>query len=90
MIIANVSCEPNPVDEAISGYNFYLDGVLQGNAPVPTFSIENISGGTHSFEVSAFNLLGEGPKSDPFTMLIPSGSPSKTVNVTVTVSVVIN
>ncbi len=90
MVIANVSCSANPAEEAITGYNFYLNGAIQGNSPIPSFTIENVPAGTNSFEVSAFNLLGEGPKSDPFILAVPAGGPSKTVNVQVTVSVTVS
>ena len=87
MVNVSISCDANPVDEQVTGYNFFQDGQLVGSVPSPSFSIQNVPVGPHAYSVSALNSLGEGPQSDPISIFVPSGAPSKCVNVVVNVSV---
>jgi hypothetical protein len=92
MVNVKVSWIASAPAELVIGYNVYQDGTKVNTDPITglEFVIPNISAGSHSYTVSAVNVLGEGPQSDPITITVPSGLPSKVVNVTVSVSVVVS
>lgn len=92
MVNVKVSWVAGLPAELVTGYNVYQDGTKVNTDPIPEleFAISNVSGGSHSYAVSAVNILGEGPQSDPISIAVPSGLPSKVVNVTVSVSVVVS
>jgi len=79
----------NSTDEQVSEYGIYTDGALTAKTTTPEYTMD-LAPGVHTVEVSAFNIWGEGPKSDPISL--PAGVPSKPmgVSVTVTVSVIVN
>lgn len=77
----------NPPGEQIAHYNVYqtVNGGMQtkiGETVDPTFSITDPAPGNYSFNVSATNLAGEGPQSDP---VAGPAIPSKPMGLAVTV-----
>jgi hypothetical protein len=61
---AQLNWPVNPPEEQVTGYNVYMDGAQVGNTQEPKFELE-ISPDAHAFAVSAVNVWGEGPQSDP-------------------------
>lgn len=92
MVNVKVAWQASPAVEAVVGYNVYQDGNKMNPTPVTgvEFTINNVSPGTHGYSAAPINILGEGPYSDPIVVVVPSGLPSKLVNVTVSVSLAVS
>ena len=52
--------------------------------------IDDIPAGTYKFEISAVNILGEGPKSDPVSVTVPAAAPDQVFGVTIAINVNVN
>jgi hypothetical protein len=87
MIQVKINWAANLPPELPTGYKIYQDDAEAGTATGTEFIIPDVSPGMHKYEISAVNILGEGPRSDAISIAIPTGLPSKVLNVTVNVSV---
>ena len=81
-----------PADtEFALGFNVYQDNVKANCVAIPAdaldFTIQNVPVGMYTYSAVAFNVLGEGPQSQPISVGVPAGVPSVLVNVTVSVTV---
>ena len=84
MADVRLTWNPNDSSEAVTGYKVYRDAALIGSPVVPEYTDLAVAAGTHVYEVSAQNIWGEGPKSDPVST---PGAPSKVGGVTISISV---
>lgn len=79
---------PNAAAEGVTKYRLYQDGALVGEPTASTFTVQNVTPGVHSYQVSAVNVWGETAKSaavaTPPGASVPSGL-TITINVSVTV-----
>ncbi|MBZ5499714.1 MAG: hypothetical protein LAP85_25215 [Acidobacteriia bacterium] len=85
---AQLSWPANAAEEQVTGYNVYMDGAQVANTQEPKFEVD-ITPEAHTFAVSAVNVWGEGPQSDPVKTPAPCSkvgglSISIVVNVSVT------
>jgi predicted phage tail protein len=77
-------------EEAVFQYNVYQNDAIVSSPATPELTIADIPAGTYKFEVSAVNILGEGPKSDPVAVVVPSAAPSKVIGMTLAINVNVN
>ena len=77
-------------EEAIFQYNVYQNDKIVSSPAKPELTIEDIPAGAYKFEVSAVNILGEGPKSDPVVVVVPSAAPSKVAGVAIAINLNVN
>jgi hypothetical protein len=82
---------PNPSAEFVNKYSVYEGSTKLGditNLTSPSYTINNPSVGSHLYQVSATNILGEGPLSPSVQANVPVSLPSApniTINISVTV-----
>lgn len=79
----------NPPGEQITSYAIYSSTnnsafSLMSVTPGTSFVVSNITPALYQFQVRARNLWGEGPSSN--TASTPSGLPTSTISVSVTIS----
>lgn len=83
-----ISWDPNPAEEQVTGYKVYVDALPAVDVAAPTLTTE-LEPGAHTIQISAVNLWGEGPKSDPVQTPVAPTKPGHIV-ISVTVSVIVN
>jgi hypothetical protein len=81
---------PSAAEEAVFQYNIYQNEEIVSSPAKPELMIADIPAGAYKFEVSAVNILGEGPKSDPVAIVVPSAAPSKVVGVAIAINLNVN
>jgi hypothetical protein len=74
-------------EEAVFQYNVYQNDAIIASPAIPELTIADIPAGAYKFEVTAINILGEGPKSDAVTVTVPAASPGKVIGVTLAINV---
>lgn len=87
-MVITLDWSDNAPEELVSYYNVYVtvNGGMQtkiGETDISRFDVVDPEPGSYVFNVSAVNIAGEGPQSDP---VVGPGVPSKPLGVSITVT----
>jgi hypothetical protein len=64
MAKVTLSWPASPAVEQVTGYGVSMDGTVVGTPSAPTYVIDPVTPGVHTFAVAPVNIWGPGPLSD--------------------------
>jgi hypothetical protein len=84
MAKVTLSWPASPAAEQVTGYSVSMDGAVVGTPTAPTYVVDPVTPGVHSFAVAPVNIWGSGPASDAKAT---PGQASKIPNLTISITV---